>query len=64
MRRTVLLVAATVALGLAGCYESPDVTLYKPGVYKGKKDPLVDKQGTKEQQDALVSRFNAVQTDR
>ncbi len=50
--------------GLTACYESSDVTLYKPGVYKGPKDPLVEKQRSKEQQEALVARFNQVQTDR
>ena len=49
---------------LAGCYESPNVVLHKPGVYKGAKDPLVEKQAMPEQQKQLVARFNQVQTDR
>jgi hypothetical protein len=40
------------------------VTLAKPGVYKGPKDPLVEKQNDPKQQEALISRFNQVQTDR
>ena len=55
----------TVALGLvAGCGDSSKVTLHKPGVYKGAKDPLVDKQRDPKQQEALLARFNLVQTDR
>jgi hypothetical protein len=49
---------------LAGCYESPNVVLHKPGVYKGAKDPLVEKQAMPEQQKQLAARFNQVQTDR
>ena len=26
---------------LTGCYESPSVTLFEPGVYKGAADPLL-----------------------
>lgn len=60
------LMAVTMVLGsmLAGCYESPDVVLHKPGVYKGAKDPLVEKQAMPEQQKQLAARFNQVQTDR
>lgn len=52
------------AVALAGCYESPDVTLYKPGVYKGPVDPLVEKQRSPQQQESLLARFNQIQTDR
>lgn len=55
----------TAALGVvAGCGESGKVTLHKPGVYKGTKDPLVEKQRDPKQQEALLARFNQVQTDR
>lgn len=57
------LVAGAVVL-LAGCSESSDVTLHKPGVYKGPADPLVEKQRDPKQQEALLGRFNQVQTDR
>ncbi len=57
-------VVAVGAVALAGCSKSTDVTLYKPGVYKGPVDPLVEKQGTPQQQAALLARFNQVQTDR
>ena len=61
--RLVGLVAAAVMV-LAGCSESSDVTLHKPGVYKGPADPLVEKQRSPQQQEALLARFKQVQTDR
>ena len=55
-----ILMACAILTGLAGCsYESREVTLHKPGVYKGDKDPLLARQ----QQD-LIDRFKLVQTDR
>jgi hypothetical protein len=63
-KRAFLCATAVGAVLLAGCYETPDVTLSKPGVYKGPVDPLVEKQGSAKQQEALVARFNQVQTDR
>jgi hypothetical protein len=63
--RTLLLAAVGVGVtGLAGCYQSPDATLYKPGVYKGVKDPLLAKQREASQQKALLERFDLVQRDR
>ena len=56
--------AAFVAAGLAGCYESPNVTMHKPGVYKGDKDPLQEKQRSPAQQTKLRERFDLVQKDR
>jgi hypothetical protein len=54
-----------IALGaLSGCYESPDVTLYEPGVYKGTVDPLLAKERSPEQQQRLRARFELGQTDR
>ncbi len=66
MNGRALIALASVALlaGLSGCYESPDVTVHKPGVYKGAYDPLLDKVRTQEHQQALRERFNQVQTDR
>lgn len=49
---------------LAGCYESPEVTVYEPGVYKGERDPLLSLQRSATQQEQLRERFNLVQTDR
>lgn len=61
----IVLLAATLSLGgLSGCYESPNTKLYTPGVYKGPKDPLVEKQRDEKQQNVLKARFAQVQTDR
>lgn len=60
---TALLLAMGFAL-MTGCTEGTEVTMYKPGVYKGPKDPLVDKQRDPKQQEALLARFNQIQTDR
>lgn len=55
---------ALFGLLLSACSDSSDVTLHKPGVYKGSVDPLIEKQRSQQQQERLVSRFNQVQTDR
>jgi hypothetical protein len=60
-RRWCVLMAFVVLVGLAGCSsESRNVTMHKPGVYKGTQDPLLARQG---QQD-LIDRFKLVQADR
>jgi len=64
LRTTLSLILSLLILGLAACYESPDVTVHQPGVYKGDKDPLLEKQRTSDQQQRLRERFNLVQTDR
>ena len=51
--------AVLVAL-VTGC----GVTVYEPGEYKGLKDPLLDRQGTDEQQTLLQERFTKGQADR
>lgn len=61
LKAAMVLVAAVTVAGLSACYESPDVTVYKPGVYKGGKDPLVEKQRSAEQQQILRDRFVLVQ---
>jgi hypothetical protein len=61
---TAVTVLAVSLVALSGCGESTDVTLHKPGVYKGAKDPLVEKQRDPKQQELLLARFNQVQTDR
>ena len=50
-------------LGLAGCYEAPDVTVHEPGVYKGPEDPLLSTD-TNKRKEELIARFNQVQRDR
>ena len=62
--RLMAVTSAIVALALAGCSDSSDVTLHKPGVYKGAMDPLIETQRSPQQQEKLVARFNQVQTDR
>jgi len=65
MRQLVTAMVCSVGFTvLAACGDATDVTLHKPGVYKGKKDPLVEKLRDPKMQEALVARFNQVQTDR
>lgn len=56
-------IAVFLGLALGGCSDN-EVTLHEPGVYKGSVDPIVEKQGSAEQQERLVQRFNQIQTDR
>ena len=58
--RTVVGVVATLALTLmlGGCGDGEKVVLHKPGVYKGKTDPLVALQETPEQQAKLQERLS------
>ncbi|MBL38044.1 MAG: hypothetical protein ACNS61_04635 [Candidatus Wenzhouxiangella sp. M2_3B_020] len=59
-----ILFIALAALALVGCYESPDVTLHEPGVYKGEQDPLVKKLANDDELQAqLEQRFDG-QRDR
>ena len=62
MKRILSVLAAfAVLVGLAGCSsESRNVTMHKPGVYKGAKDPVL---ALKNQQE-LIDRLKLVQTDR
>jgi len=55
---------AACLLLLAGCYESPDVTVYEPGVYKGAKDPLLAQKEVADRQQVLKKRFSDGQMDR
>ncbi len=56
-----MLTAFAVLVGFVGCSsESRNVTMHKPGVYKGAKDPLL---ALKNQQE-LIDRLKLVQTDR
>jgi hypothetical protein len=48
---------------LTGCYESSDITVYEPGEYKGKRDPLLS-QDPGQRAETLAKRFEMVQTDR
>ena len=53
---------AASALLLAGCYESPEVTLHEPQQYLGEKDPLMGDAAARQEQ--LRKRFEMVQIDR
>ncbi|MEJ2286423.1 MAG: hypothetical protein P8X85_22830 [Desulfobacterales bacterium] len=56
----------TPALAVAilwGCYESADIAFHEPGIYKGRRDPLLDQRRPEEQQQ-LIERFKKIQTDR
>lgn len=62
--RGLIAVAFVVAAaGLSGCWEDSDVTIYAPGEYKGKKDPLLN-QSAAAREEALKKRFQLVQMDR
>lgn len=60
MRISILALLAAASLALAGC---SDVTVYEPGVYKGKSDPLVEDLRSDELQNALAERAE-LQRDR
>ena len=57
----IMFTAFAVMISLVGCSsESRNVTVHKPGVYKGAKDPLL---ALKNQQE-LIDRLKVVQSDR
>ena len=55
--------AVVLAAGLAGCWDSTEVTVHNPGQYKGEMDPLLA-QSAPARTDALTKRFQLVQIDR
>ena len=59
------LAAAVVVLatGLAGCWDSTEVTVHNPGEYKGQPDPLLA-QSASARSETLMKRFQSVQADR
>ena len=63
-RKWIAILGSVIAFSAASCSDSSDVTLHKPGVYKGAADPLIEKQRSPQQQEKLVARFNQIQTDR
>ena len=60
---TLTAAAAVLAAGLAGCWDSTEVTVHNPGEYKGEPDPLLA-QSASTRADGLNKRFQSVQTDR
>lgn len=49
---------------VVACYESPEVVMHKPGIYKGARDPLLAKQRSAQQQETLRDRVMLIQADR
>jgi hypothetical protein len=49
---------------LMSCSDSGNVTLHEAGVYKGVRDPLLDKLRKPEMSQKLTDRFYLVQSDR
>ena len=58
------LTVVVAACGVTACYESPEVTMYEPGVYKGSADPLLEDLRSRDAQQTLRERFDLVQRDR
>ena len=59
----VLALGVAATLGLAGCWESSEVTLHEAGKYKGTQDPLLNQQASA-RTESLQKRFQLVQADR
>jgi hypothetical protein len=65
MRRFALLPVLLLSASLFGaCYESPDVAIHEPGVYKGAHDPLLAEQRSPRQLQILRERLKRIQMDR
>jgi hypothetical protein len=62
-RGFIILLISTVLVVVA-CYESPDVAVHQPGVYKGARDPLLAKQRSAQQQEVLRERVMLIQAER
>lgn len=62
MKLKYYMLAAVIAFaGIVACSSEPrSVTMHKPGVYKGAKDPVLKLN----KQQELIDRFKLVQTDR
>jgi hypothetical protein len=63
-RRILALICVVISMGLASCYQSPNATLHEPGAYKGKTDPLLEKERTPKQQETLRTRLRLASKDR
>ncbi|HUH30314.1 MAG TPA: hypothetical protein VLZ55_02945 [Rhodanobacter sp.] len=65
-RMVVATLATVFACAVAGCYESPSVTVtaHEPGHYKGKVDPLLAKLKGPELQKQLQTRQAVAAADR
>ena len=56
--------AALAAVLASGCYESPEVAMHEPGVYKGKPDSDAIMRPSAEAREALKERLRLTQSDR
>jgi len=63
-RRILPLICVVISMGLVSCYQSPNATLHEPGAYKGKADPLLEKERTQKQQETLRTRLRMAAKDR
>ena len=62
--KAVRVLLSALAIGaLAGCWESPDITVHRAGEYKGGVDPLLAEPAAVREA-RLAERFNLVQSDR
>lgn len=59
-----LIAPFAAAVLLSGCYESAEVSLHSPGVYRGKADSAAILAPDADARAALISRLRAGQTDR
>lgn len=64
MRVTTMAMALLAMFMLTGCYETTDVVIHEPGVYKGAKDPLLAVEGTPQHEAELRERFMEGQAPR
>jgi hypothetical protein len=64
MRVRTIAMALLAIFMLTGCYETTDVVIHEPGVYKGGKDPLLAVDGTPEFEKKLNERFMEGQAPR
>ena len=62
-KATLTAAAAVLAAGLAGCWDSTEVTVHNPGEYKGPPDPLLA-QSASARAGTLNERFQRGQVDR
>lgn len=63
MNKLNMLLMGLIVVVLTGCYESSNLTVHKPGVYKGAKDPLLGA-NQEERAGSLSERFKLGQLDR
>ncbi len=64
MRVRTIATVMLAALLLSGCYETTDVVIHEPGIYKGAKDPLLAVDGTAGFEEKLSERFMEGQAPR